>query len=54
MALIVPKGSPDSSPLEVTDDQVDYWSERGYVVQGGRKPTAKKAAKKSAAKRSSK
>jgi DMSO/TMAO reductase YedYZ molybdopterin-dependent catalytic subunit len=55
MPSVVPKGNPDSRPLEVADDQVSYWESQGYVVQGGtaKKAAAKKTAKKSAAKKSS-
>lgn len=55
MATVVPKGAPDSRPLEVPDDQVDYWAGYGYVQVGGSAPakkTAKKTAKRAAKKSS--
>lgn len=53
MPTLVPKGRGDDYPaLEVSDDQVEFWKERGYVEVGGKAP-AKKAASKTAAKKSS-
>lgn len=46
MARLVPKGAPDSRPLEVDDEAVEVWTERGYV------PVKEKAAKKAPAKKS--
>ena len=54
MAQVAPKGAPDSRPLEVADDSLDYWTGLGYVQVGGKSAPAKKTAKKSAAKKSSK
>jgi hypothetical protein len=53
MVALVPKGAAEGArQLEVSDDQVDAWTSRGYVVVGGQAP-AKKAPRK-AAKKSSK
>ncbi len=56
MAALVPKGSAKGFPaLEVPDDAVEFWAERGYVPASGSAPAAKKApAKKAAAKKSAK
>ena len=52
MPNVVPKGAPDSRPLEVSKDALDAWTERGYVEV---KPAAKKAtAKKASSSKSSK
>ena len=49
MAALVPRGAAEGYPaLEVPDDQVEFWAERGYVVaSGSAKPAKKSAAKKS-------
>ena len=44
MPNVVPKGAPDSRPLEVSKDALASWTERGYVEV---KPAKKTAAKKS-------
>ena len=46
MPNVVPKGAPDSRPLEVSKEALETWTERGYVE-------VKPAAKKTAAKKSS-
>jgi hypothetical protein len=48
MPNVVPKGAPDSRPLEVSKDSLDAWTERGYVEV---KAPAKKTAKRSSSKK---
>ena len=43
MARLVPKGAPDSRPLEVSDEAVESWTARGYVEVQDKKPAAKKS-----------
>ncbi|HEY5420364.1 MAG TPA: hypothetical protein VIL10_06490 [Marmoricola sp.] len=53
MPTLRPKGRGEDYPgLEVSDDQVEFWTERGYVASSG--STKKTASKRTAAKKSSK
>jgi hypothetical protein len=52
MPNVVPKAAPDSRPLEVSKDSLKAWTDLGYVEV--KSSPAKKTAKKSAAKKSSK